>query len=278
MKLVSSSCLVFASSLAACAVQATTTVSNPVCGDGVVDGTEQCDHGPSNGQPGDTCSATCTNVQPQPVTHKTTVNWSVRAVNDAVLSCPVGADRATVVSQKLDASGTAVGAPVTDVFACSTGTGTTAGLEPARYRSWIELGDGTNLYAQGLSHVVDLTSADGSYDTRIIDDGGYFTFAWHLVGASTANPLTCGGAGATGAEAISTDVNNSANAASDIFTCSDGAGVTKPLRAGAYTVSIDALDSQNRAIGTAPALTNRAILDRNRVTELGTIDIPITGM
>jgi len=29
------------------------------CGDGIVNGTEQCDHGASNGTPGDTCSAQC---------------------------------------------------------------------------------------------------------------------------------------------------------------------------------------------------------------------------
>ncbi len=30
-----------------------------VCGDGIVDGSEQCDDGPANGQPGDCCTATC---------------------------------------------------------------------------------------------------------------------------------------------------------------------------------------------------------------------------
>ena len=33
--------------------------ATPVCGNGVVEGAEQCDHGATNGQPGDTCNASC---------------------------------------------------------------------------------------------------------------------------------------------------------------------------------------------------------------------------
>jgi cysteine-rich repeat protein len=31
----------------------------PVCGNGIIEGTEQCDHGAANGTPGDTCNAAC---------------------------------------------------------------------------------------------------------------------------------------------------------------------------------------------------------------------------
>jgi len=45
---------------------------------------------------------------------------------------------------------------------------------------------------------------------------------------------------------------------------------------GAYTVSIDAFDN-GKALGQPVNLANRTIHDRNQVTDLGHINIPITG-
>jgi anaerobic selenocysteine-containing dehydrogenase len=54
--------------------------------------------------------------------------------------------------------------------------------------------------------------------------------------------------------------------------------VTAGLVAATYTVSVDALNASMQAIGTAPTLTNKVISSPNKVTNLGTINIPITGM
>jgi hypothetical protein len=44
------------------------------------------------------------------------------------------------------------------------------------------------------------------------------------------------------------------------------------------TVSVGAINSSMQSIGTAPALTNKVIQNRNRVTDLGTVTVPIAGM
>jgi hypothetical protein len=64
---------------------------------------------------------------------------------------------------------------------------------------------------------------------------------------------------------------------SDIFYCEDHSGITAALPAGTYTVSASALTTGDVAIGTAPALTNKQVMGPNKVTDLGTVTIPIDG-
>jgi hypothetical protein len=111
--------------------------------------------------------------------------------------------------------------------------------------------------------------------TTIYGDGGYFQWAWTLVGQITANPLTCAQAMADGAELIAT-VTGGTTATSDIFTCSDGRGLTSVIPAGSYTVAFDALQGMV-AVGTGTTQTNQTINAFNKVTDLGTIPIQITG-
>lgn len=59
--------------------------------------------------------------------------------------------------------------------------------------------------------------------------------------------------------------------------CAPGVGASKALVAGQYTLSLDAVDSANRALGTAGIATNQTIRDRNQVTNLGSVVIPIDG-
>ena len=148
------------------------------------------------------------------------------------------------------------------------------------YLSWIELANdnNTSVYAKSLSAVVDVTVSDKTFSTQILVDGGYFMLSWNLQGGSTNAPLTCAQAAADGVEAIGTDVTNGSNSNSDIFPCEDKRGVTAGYTMGTYTVSVAALNTADQSIGTAPELTNRRIEAPNKVTDLGTITIPITGL
>lgn len=245
----------------------------PTCGDGVVDSGEDCDDG--NAVSGDGCSAACRVETGE--THVTTATWHViDLASRTETGCPLGFDTMVVNSQELDANGDPVGATIQDQFDCTSQTGTTSPLAPGRYETYLEITNGTQTYARSLSQVLDLAS-DQTMDVEIFNDGGYFSFTWDLVGADTGTPLACADVAADGIEAISTDVSDASNAASDIFTCTDGLGVTAGLLAGTYTVSIDALDANMQAIGVADALTDQQILDANQVTSLGAITIPIAG-
>jgi hypothetical protein len=112
----------------------------------------------------------------------------------------------------------------------------------------------------------------------IFTDGGYFQMAWTLVGANTNAPLTCAQAGVAGSiESLATDITNSSNAATDTFDCDAGSSVTDAFLAGTYTVTVTARGMDDVILGTSAAQTNKQVQAPNRVTNLGTITIPIAG-
>jgi len=272
--------LVLATALTAMASGCIITSSDDTgafCGDGIVDPGEQCDDG--NNVSGDGCSATCAS---EAAGAYITANWTIKSVaTNSTATCPPGFDTTALYSQPVDANGSPTGSVIIDLFDCAANTGTSDPLPPGLYQSWIEIAnhDNTSQYAKSLSAYVDVTSQDQTFNAQILTDGGYFQFAWSLVGETSGSPLTCTQAGASGGvEAIATDVSNSSNSASDVFTCEDGAGVTAGYLAATYTVSVDALNSSMQAVGTAPAITNKVIQGPNLVTDLGTVSIPITGL
>lgn len=211
-----------------------------------------------------------------------TANWQIKhEASNTVIPCPPTFDTAALYNQPVDSAGNNAGAVVVDLFDCAANTGTSAPLAPGLYLSWIEIANHTNtqVYAKSLSANVDITTQDKSFSAQILDDGGYFQLQWDLVGAQTNAALSCAQAGAAGGvEAIATDVANSSNSASDQFNCELHYGVSAGFVQGTYTVSVAALNSANQSIGTANPLTNKVIQPKNLVTDLGTVQIPITGL
>lgn len=211
-----------------------------------------------------------------------TANWTFRSeATGTTQGCPTGFDTVALYNQEVTASGSDFGAPIIDLFDCVRGTGTSAPLPAALFRSWIEVTDHNNnaLWGSSTDAYVDLTVSDKSFSAQLLTDGGYFYFAWNLYGASTNADLSCAQAGATGGvEAIATDISDSTNSAVDQYDCEDGAAYTAGYRAATYTVSINALNSADQSIGTAPALTNKTIGTNNDVENLGLVEIPITGL
>jgi hypothetical protein len=208
--------------------------------------------------------------------------WQLKnEATNQTTTCPTGYDTAALYNQPIDANGNNTGAVIVDLFNCSAGAGTSAPLPPTMYLTWIEITDhnNDNVYAQSLSAVVDVTVSDKTFNAQILNDGGYFQLDWALVGATSNASLSCSQAGAAGGvELIGTDVSNANNSNSDIFDCEDHTGVTAGYVAGTYTLSVAALNASEASIGTAPTLTNKVIQPQNAVTDLGTVNIPITGM
>lgn len=206
-------------------------------------------------------------------------SWSIQDLaTSSVVACPQGFDSVALQTQRIKADGSAVGDPTIDLYDCADGSGD-ATLEAGRYRVTLSIvsHDGADIYASSTEAVVDLGETDQAAAFSIVRDGGYFSLAWNLVGETSGDPLDCDDVTAlAGVEMIAT-LAGSTDATSDIWDCVDGVGTTAALPAGMYTVSVDALDETNAALGTAPTLADREIKPLNQVTHLGTVTIPITG-
>jgi len=207
-----------------------------------------------------------------------TANWSFKelATNQS-LECPPGFDTTAVYATPVDSLGNRLGQPIIDLYNCADFTGTNE-YPIDTYEVYLEITNANNtaLYAQSVSAYVDLIPQDATFNTTIIDDGGFFLFDWELRGETSGAPLSCADVLSDGVEILST-LNGTSQAVSDIFPCEQRSAYTGALIAGTYTVSIAALNAQDQAIGTAPALTNKAIQAPNKITDLGLIQIPITG-
>jgi hypothetical protein len=211
-----------------------------------------------------------------------TATWKLRQeATNTEATCPPGYDTAALYNQPVDANGNNNGPVIIDLFDCAAKSGVSAPLPPTLYKSWVAIAnhDNSSQYATSLAAYVDVTTQDKTFDVQILTDGGYFQLQWLLNGSQTGNPLTCAQAGAAGGvEAVGTEVSTPSNSASDIFDCEDGIGFTAGYTTGTYTVSVAALNGSDQSIGTAPTLTNKRIEAPNKVTDLGTIMIPITGL
>ena len=101
---------------------------------------------------------------------------------------------------------------------------------------------------------------------------------WDLVGAETNSRLQCSQVNdLASVDLISTSVASADAGITDKFTCADHFGVTGGLVQGTYTLSISATNADDRSLGSAPALVEKTIRDRNAITDLGHILIPIDG-
>lgn len=206
-----------------------------------------------------------------------TAKWELRDVaTDRVTSCPQGFLTTTLVTQLVDENGQALADPVADLFSCNDGFGVSDPLAADRQLTWLEVrsDDGTQLYAKSTSAIVDLYDTDATFEATILNDGGYFSLQWNLVGKQSNQQLSCGDiANLDTIEAIST---TGTTAVSDKFTCNDDFGITAGLLEGNYSVTVDA-QANGRPIGTSSPIA-KPILDRNQVTNLGAITIPVNGL
>ena len=211
-----------------------------------------------------------------------TAQWSIKhAANNSVIPCPPGYTTAALYSQPVQPDLTPVGSPTIDLFDCEAGIGTSGPLAPGLYLNWIDIAteNNTSVYAQSLSTPTDTSLGDGSVAFDIFEDAGYFSFNWNLIGASSNRPLSCSEAGVmsngtTAGIQLQAFVAGSNSSASDIFNCEDGIGTTSEYLAGAYDVLVDAVNPD--PLGSAPTISS-TIQAPNKVTQLGTVNIPITG-
>ena len=217
--------------------------------------------------------------------------WDIRNLaTNTSLSCPPTYTTAALFNQAVDSNGNPIGncshssdnnesTCFVDLFDCAAHAGTSFPLPPTRYITWVAITDTStnNTWAEGVPAYVDITNVDLTYNAQLLEDGGYFYVAWDLRAATNNAPLSCAGAGAAGGVELTATVVGSTEAKTDQWDCENGADYTAGLRAATYTVVLQALNGSDQAIGTAPELTNKTIGRQNAITNLGTVQIPISG-
>jgi cysteine-rich repeat protein len=249
------------------------------CGDGILDPGESCDDG--NNVDGDGCSARC---ELEVTPHHTTATWTfVTSAGAPSTACSSTFDTAFVVSQKVDASGNPIGtcgpgaaaseSCYVDPFPCTAGSGTTqpipnTALFPmatgGRFLTYVAIGNGTQVFAETLGDIEDLTSQDQTYPSdatqehgTIYSDGGRFQIAWSLVDGNHA-PITCSAA-MVGSIGVTATLGGSASPIQlPPFRCDQQIAITTGLLAGGWALSVISLDALGTAtIGQPTTLTGQ---------------------
>lgn len=196
-----------------------------------------------------------------------TAHWTIGDASGMTTGCK-GFDIARLIAQPVLGGD----ATLTD-FDCAAGLGVSAALAPAQYDLAIEIRatDGT-VYASSLPKTIDLSNGDDErLDATILDDAGYAHVAWTFAGATTGNTLSC-----VGVDHVIVTAATGATRFQDVFTCEDHGGLTGALPAGDYTFSVEAT-ALDQPIGMAADLSNQTIEAKNRVTDLGSVQISIAG-
>jgi hypothetical protein len=208
----------------------------------------------------------------EPSGNRVAVTWNYKVNGVTQPGCPAGAVGVDLLIQPTGAS-----APTVFEYNCSDKT-MIEYVDDGQYQIWVELvtpAGGT--YAQSLSLIDTFSAEDKDITVDIHEDRGFFFAQWSLKGATSQQPLTCSQvAGLQSISLLATPVGT-AGRIDTFMDCAPGVGASKALVAGQYTLSLDAVDSANRALGTAGIATNQTIRDRNQVTNLGSVVIPIDG-
>ena len=199
-----------------------------------------------------------------------TAHWTLGDLaTGRTLGCPAGFPIARVIAQPID-GGDAI---VTD-FDCAAGLGVTAALAPAPYALVVQIiaADGT-AFAQATPRTIDLTDGnDARLDATILEDAGYAQLAWTLVDAASGAALTCA---AAVIDHLVVTGTGPAGTFEDAFGCDGPGGLTSALPAGDYTFAV-AATRLGQTVGTASAPERASIAAPNRITDLGSIPIPVT--
>ena len=208
--------------------------------------------------------------------------WSFRTVNASGQisppnSCPTGFDTVALHNQELDASDRPIGPEIIDLFDCVDMRNFSDPVRPGVYETFISVtnASGSSIYADSLIAIVDVTVSDKTFNAQIVDNGGYFKVAWDLRDAVTNAALDCRDVvGIDGVEIAST-LAGTTQAVTDIFDCENLVDFSAAVMEGNYVVSVAALNTAGQALGQPQTLNNRTMRNRNQVTDLGSVALPI---
>ncbi len=201
------------------------------------------------------------------------VTWNYKINNAIQPACPVGVSNVNLKIKSLDG-----GLDQLFVYGCDQPT-MIEYVDDGDYQIWVEFQNSNgSVYAQSLSVVHLLVGEDLDITADIHEDKGYFFYQWSLKGNNSQAPLTCAQVPALDSIGLLATKVGTAQGTDTTSECNLGAAASLALDTALYTVVIDAVDSSNRSLGSTGPATNQPIDDRNQVTDLGTVVIPITGL
>lgn len=208
--------------------------------------------------------------------------WSFHTVNPSGQlsppnSCPPGFNTVALHNQELDANDRPIGPEIIDLFDCIDGRNFSDPLLPGVYSTFISVTSdgGASVFADSLVAIVDVTNSDKTFTAQIAENGGYFKIAWDLRDAVTDAQLDCRDIPDIDGVEIASTLAGTTQAVTDIFDCENFVDFSAAIMEGDYVVSVAALNGAGNALGQPETIPNQTILDRNRVTNLGTVELPI---
>jgi hypothetical protein len=213
-----------------------------------------------------------------------TADWSFRDVNEngvliaGDLGCPQGFPTIELHTIEVDSQDRPIaGTDSIDLFDCDVGSDFSDPLVPAVYEAFIAVTTrgGGDVYAKSLAEIVDVRIDDKTIDPLIIDNGGYFKVGWTLRKVGTNAALNCSQVTGLNKIEIGATLTGTAGLVDTAFDCERGFDLSDPMPVGMYQVKINPINSANEKIGTGVVLDNQAMLDANRVVDLGTVTLPI---
>lgn len=207
-----------------------------------------------------------------------TARWTFTHLeNNAPGNCVKITDVALIVAQPWDPLIQAnSGQAFVDEFNCEDGQGTIE-LPDDTYLVWVEMEDRGAITAKSAQEFVDTNEGDTRIEYSFYDDAGYFFFSWDLINEATGRSVSCRDADLdhsnAAVEVVATNVANTQYVRDDQFECADHFGVTDPLLAGNYTVSINAMEDEV-LVGEPENFPDRRV-EANQLTDLGNIEIQV---
>src|SRR5690606_13932054 len=139
-------------------------------------------------------------------------------------------------------------------------------LAPGVYETFVSVTSdgGASIYADSLAAIVDVRSADKTFVTEIVDNGGYFKIGWNLRDEVTNEPLLCGvNLDIDGIE-IDATLLGPQDLVVDQFDCERGFDFSAAIMEGTYSVDVSAfMDAQpdDVLVGEPVTLTNQVMRD-----------------
>jgi hypothetical protein len=192
--------------------------------------------------------------------------------------CPAGFTTATVHAREWDpflGEFVVGGFEFKDKFDCSDKIGTTDPLDGI-FLIWvaIERDSGGTPYAESESEFFDTFDGDATIDLpTLFKDAGFFDLSWDLMRSNTR--LRCRDAGIGGFGSVASTVISVASPSFmliDKFTCEDGFGISEPLPADTYDVTVTA-STASSDVGASDPIPDVAIRAPNGLTHLGHVKV-----